>query len=162
MAPRDDDPSPATVRPDVVPESALLETDLARYDAVFLCDVAQFTASEARALTAYVRGGGGLVVFLGDRVAADRYNRQLGGKDGLLPASLGKVVDQAKPGIDPLDYRHPIVAAVSRPRACRAVDHAAGQVRQADRARATPPRGSRWPRPRAIRWWSSGRSGGVG
>lgn len=110
LAPRDDDPSHAMVRPDVVPESALLETDLARYDAVFLCDVAQFTTSEARAVTAYVRGGGGLIVFLGDRVAADRYNRQLGGKDRLLPAALGKVVGQVKPGIDPLDYRHPIVA----------------------------------------------------
>ena len=111
LAPHADEATPALIRPELVPESALLETDLNRYDAVFLCDVAQFTASEARSLTNYVRGGGGLVVFLGGRVAADRYNRQLGGKDGLLPAALGKVVNNAKPGLNPLDYRHPIVEA---------------------------------------------------
>jgi Mg-chelatase subunit ChlD len=109
LAPRADEATPARVRPELVPESALLETELNRYDAVFLCDVAQFTASEARSLTNYVRGGGGLVVFLGGRAVADRYNRQLGGKEGLLPATLGKVVDRAKPGLDPLEYRHPIV-----------------------------------------------------
>ena len=109
LAPRGDDPTRTLVRPEVVPESALLETDLNAYDCLFLCDVAQFTSSEARALASYVRGGGGLVIFLGDRVLADRYNRQLGGKTGLLPARLGEVVHPTKPGLDPLDYRHPIV-----------------------------------------------------
>ena len=109
LAPRGDDPTQTLVRPEVVPESALLETDLDAYDCLFLCDVAQFTSSEARALASYVRGGGGLVIFLGDRVLADRYNRQLGGKNGLLPARLEKVIQSPKPGLDPLDYRHPIV-----------------------------------------------------
>ena len=115
LAPGSDDLRPAVVRPHVVPESALLELDLSPYDAVFLANVAQFTASEARVLDAYLESGGSLVFFLGDRVMADRYNRQLasqqpGGID-LLPARLGAVVDETEFGLDPLEYRHPIVEA---------------------------------------------------
>ena len=38
----------------------------------------------------------------------------------ILPARLGAVVAQPQAGLDPLGYRHPIVAGVSRPRARRA------------------------------------------
>ncbi|NUQ61697.1 MAG: BatA domain-containing protein [Pirellulales bacterium] len=102
------------VHPEVVPESALLELDLGRYDCVFLANVAQFTSSEARVLEAYLKRGGSLVFFLGDRVLADRYNRELGqgqGGVGLLPARLGSVVEKAQYRLDPLEYRHPIVQA---------------------------------------------------
>jgi hypothetical protein len=47
-------------------------------------------------------------------VLADRYNRELGGGAGgahILPARLGRLVEQAQSGLDPLDYRHPIVQA---------------------------------------------------
>ena len=101
------------IRPEVVPESALSEYDLNRYDCIFLANVAQFTASEARVLDSYLAGGGSVVFFLGDRVMADRYNRELGGgRDGgvnLLPARLGQVVDQTRNRLDPLEYDHPIV-----------------------------------------------------
>lgn len=113
------------VQPEVVPESALLESDLAAYDCVFLCNVAQFTASEARVLHRYVADGGGLVIFLGDRVMADRYNHRLAGdapaEHRVLPARLGGIVEHtvehtaehtaehAAVGLDPLGYRHPIV-----------------------------------------------------
>ncbi len=120
LATQADDTAAARVRPEVVPESSLLELDLARYDCLFLCDVAQFTSNEARVLKAYLDSGGSLVVFLGDRVLADRYNRELGGGRAgavrLLPARLGPIVDQtgkpeATDRLDPLDYRHPIVEA---------------------------------------------------
>jgi uncharacterized membrane protein YdjX (TVP38/TMEM64 family) len=45
-----------------------LERDLGRYDCVFLCDVAQFTANEARLLDSYLKNGGNLVFFLGEGV----------------------------------------------------------------------------------------------
>jgi hypothetical protein len=45
---------------------ALLERNLALYDCVFLCDVAQFTEGEAQVLRAYLRSGGNLVFFDGD------------------------------------------------------------------------------------------------
>lgn len=109
LAPRAGELAAQRVRPHVVTESALIETDLARYDAVFLCDVAQLTASEAQALTGYVRVGGALVFFLGDRVKTEQYNHRLGGPEGLLPGALGDVVHLSAPGVDPLEYRHPIV-----------------------------------------------------
>ena len=81
---------------------------------MFLCDVAQFTASEARVLDAYLGHGGSLVFFLGPQVLADRYNRELTGESGrprILPARLGAIVEDASSGIDPLGFRHPIVRA---------------------------------------------------
>jgi len=105
----------APVRPEVVAESALVEIDLEPYDGIFLCNVGQFTANEARVLAAYVEHGGGLVFFLGDLVQAESYNRHLlAGAEGgvnVLPCRLGdKVVGQRPCYPDPMDYRHPLVA----------------------------------------------------
>lgn len=112
LAPQGDDADRALVHAEVAPESALLESDLSRYDCIFLADVAQFTAHEARVLDAYLQRGGSLVFFLGPQVLAERYNQQLGpGGVGLLPARLGAVADEAQVHLDPLGYRHPIVQA---------------------------------------------------
>jgi len=107
--------SRSVVRAEVVPENRLQELSLGRYDCIFLADVAQFTAGEARLLAAYVRGGGSVVFFLGNRVRAERYNAELGGERPgslrLLPARLGPLVDQRERRLDPLGYRHPMVEA---------------------------------------------------
>ena len=101
------------IRPQIVSESALLELELDDYDCVFLCNVGQFTASEARVLDAYVQNGGGLVFFLGDQVLAERYNRQLGRRVGggtpLLPVKLKQPSELGVYRFDPLNYRHPLV-----------------------------------------------------
>lgn len=104
------------VRPTIVPESALLTTDLSSYDCVFICNVGQFTESESQVLESYLRRGGGVVWFLGDHVIAQSYNDVLfkEGK-GILPAKLlGRVGDAvARPSavqFDPLGYRHPLLA----------------------------------------------------
>ncbi len=108
-------PGETTIHVDVVPESALLEAELAHYDCIFLADVAQFTANEAKVLDAYLQGGGGLVFFLGPQVVAERYNRELArkaeGRDPILPAELGAVVEKPQHQLDPLGYAHPIVRA---------------------------------------------------
>ncbi len=119
LAPEDGRPG-GVVEVDLVPESALAEIDLAGYDALFLAEVAQFTSGEAQRLAAFVHNGGGLVFFLGERVLAERYNRELGGErpNGvrLLPARIGGVVrrDDVQPGpaawLDPMEYEHPVVA----------------------------------------------------
>ncbi|MCE5269045.1 MAG: BatA domain-containing protein [Planctomycetaceae bacterium] len=127
--------SRAEIKVDVAPESALMERALASYDCVFLCNVAQLTASEARVIDRYLQGGGSVIVLLGDRVLADNYNRELGlaagqaadqpprdgakveaeqGRAGglhLLPARIGTLVDRPQHRLDPLGYRHPIVQA---------------------------------------------------
>ena len=58
------------------------------YDVVVLCNVAQFSQPEVTALDDFLKQGGGVVIFGGDQVVADNYNRLLydDGK-GLLPAA---------------------------------------------------------------------------
>ena len=122
LTPRVEPGIQASLQADVVAESALLERSLGMYDCLFLCNVAQFTASEARALDAYLRGGGSVVFFLGDQVLADRYNSELGvageGRAGgphILPARLGAVVDRPEFRLDPLEYQHPVLHAFRGP-----------------------------------------------
>ncbi len=76
---------------EVVSESQLSRRELTPYDVVVLCNVAQFSPPEVTALEDFLKQGGGVVVFGGDQVVADNYNRLLyaDGK-GLLPASVGR------------------------------------------------------------------------
>lgn len=112
----DSNGSPSTIRSEVVSESQLGQRSLSTYDAVVLCNIAQFTPAEVSALDDYLKQGGGVVVFGGDQVVGENYNRLLfaDGK-GLLPAAIGPNVGDASKressfGIDPLKYAHPIVA----------------------------------------------------
>ena len=117
LAPTEGSPGqPGMIRSEVVSESQLSRRDLPAFDVVALCNVAQFSQAEVAALEDYLKQGGGLVIFGGDQVIADNYNRLLyaDGK-GLLPAALGPTVgDAAKKeaafGFNPLGYRHPLVA----------------------------------------------------
>ena len=118
LAPREQLSGNAGFRVETAAESALLERNLADYDCLFLCNVARFSAGEAHALSAYLQGGGGVVFFLGDRVRAESYNRELGvagqGRAGgaeILPARLGEVVYRPQFRLDPLGFRHPILQA---------------------------------------------------
>lgn len=101
-------PARNLLRPDVEPETALVEVDLSAYDAVFLCDVAQFTPNEARLLTDYLHSGGGVVLFPGPQSQLDNYNEQLG---PLLPGRLGEVSAEGQYALDPRKYEHPLLAA---------------------------------------------------
>jgi hypothetical protein len=104
------------IRPIVIAEGDLADAQLADFDCVFLCNVAQLTKSEAERLARYAESGGGVVIFLGDRVVPASYNALLPNAKGaadrkpLLPAAIGSIVTQPQFGLDPLDYRHPIVA----------------------------------------------------
>lgn len=101
----------AAIRPQIRPESALLEEDLHEYDCLFLCNVGRLGRDEAAVLRDYVENGGGLIVMLGDQVQAENYNRELvdDPQRRVLPARLGELVDGSQYVFDPLAYRHPIV-----------------------------------------------------
>jgi hypothetical protein len=71
LSPEGEEANRSRVQVETATESALQERDLTRYDCVFLCNVAQFTANEARLLGAYLQNGGNMVFLLGDRVLAD-------------------------------------------------------------------------------------------
>jgi hypothetical protein len=116
---RPDSPSPGSpsqIKPEVVNETQLGNRDLTPFDAVVLCNIAQFTGAEVAALDAYLKQGGGVVVFGGDQVIAENYNQLLhaDGK-GMIPASMAGIVGdaEAKKGafeFDAKDYKHPIVS----------------------------------------------------
>ncbi|MHC5033559.1 MAG: BatA domain-containing protein [Planctomycetota bacterium] len=86
--------------------------DLARYAAVFLCDVPSPLAWH-EALRGYVDGGGRLVVFLGKRARAEAWNETLLSESGgLLPCRLD---EEAQAGLDAsfhlsvTDFSHPLL-----------------------------------------------------
>jgi hypothetical protein len=98
----------SVVRPEIVTERALSETDLDQYACIFLCNVAQFTPAESRLLQRYVRDGGGLVIFLGDQVRPENYNLQLAENDPVDgKTGQGKA---AEPGHGPEDRAGPNLA----------------------------------------------------
>jgi len=117
-------PPVSPIRPTVIREGDLLGTDLARFDCVFLCNVAMLTDREAELLRGYLESGGGVVFCLGDQVRPDNYNEILyKSADGarqrnlgpLLPAKLLERVGDAKKKETffefepPGDFAHPIV-----------------------------------------------------
>ncbi len=65
-------------------------------------------------LKSYLERGGGLIVFLGDQVQADNYNRRLSGNSTegahVLPASLGSLAPLGQYRFSPLNYQHPLLA----------------------------------------------------
>ena len=109
-----DQPDPIKV--EVLPESRLAHRDLAAYDVVALCNVAQFSPTEVQALEDFLEQGGGVVVFGGDQVSSENYDRLLFADGaGILPAAVGETVgDPGKKDaafrFDPMGFRHPILA----------------------------------------------------
>src|SRR5690606_15241135 len=96
------------MEPTVISEAELIRTDLDEFDCVFVCDVPFLSDEEMTRLEAFVSGGGGLVISMGDQVQLDRYSRQLtsdGG--GLLPVQLGRVVGEASADAEPFRFAEP-------------------------------------------------------
>ena len=120
--------------------SALLDRNLGGFDCVFLCNVAQFTADEARAMDNYLRGGGSLVFFLGDSVLADRYQRELGvvGEEGTPQEDRGLIPPYFRPASSP----HPQPLS-QRERGVRAAFTFAREDRRSDRSPAISARSAR-------------------
>jgi hypothetical protein len=81
--------------PKVVGASELAGEDLTTYDAVVLCNVGRLAADDISALKNFVTLGGGLVIFLGDRVDARFYNEYL------LPDLLDATILGTKGSVGP-------------------------------------------------------------
>jgi hypothetical protein len=94
------------------PESRLLEGDLTQFDCVVLCDIGRFSRDEAGVLHRFVSRGGGLIVFLGEQAQSESYNQLLvdDAAQRVLPARLGAASATTTYRLNPLEYRHPIVA----------------------------------------------------
>ncbi len=86
------------VLPDVTSPAGINQLDPKVHRVAFLANVADPTPMAGRLLD-FVRGGGGLVLAMGNNITADRYNDALG---GLLPAPLRKpraLVAPDEPGL---------------------------------------------------------------
>ena len=93
--------------------------DLSDYDVILMANVADLAPEMIERIKRFVRGGGGLILFLGDQVKAKLYNEGFGsGAEGLLPAKLGKVlsVGEGEGGwsLAPIRSQHSLAEIVKR------------------------------------------------
>ena len=85
------------IQPLKVPEQALVTEDLAKYRCVFLLNPGVLSLEALKRLRAYVRKGGGLVIFPGQATDGSRLTADLGlsaatsgqAEPGILPAKIG-------------------------------------------------------------------------
>jgi len=103
------------VKVDVTPPADFARNVLNRYAAVALANVERLTPSQISALKEFLRQGGGLLVYPGDRVDVNFYNNELFEKHGLLPSPWGEAVGDAEQDdvytlFQPGGYEHPITA----------------------------------------------------
>jgi hypothetical protein len=96
----------------------LSAVDLAAVDVVILCNIPEFSSDEAERLGRFVRAGGGLMIFPGDRSDIGNYNATLFPKLGVPPCGplAGKPAgtDGGSPGargalsFQRIDLAHPV------------------------------------------------------
>ncbi len=104
---------PAVVRPD-----ALAAEDLADFGSVIACNVDRWPAATVEELRRFVARGGGLALFLGDRVTPRAWEEALyDGGAGLLPCALGArheaPREEDEPTVAPPEEEHPLTAVFS-------------------------------------------------
>ena len=113
---------PVTI--DTVPPAALSPDALTGYDTVVLAGVPTLSPPQLAALKTYVEGGGGLMIFLGDRIDARIYNQQMLDEAGLSPVRLKTVRVPVPPEeqsggntraaqVVPVDHPHPLARLAS-------------------------------------------------
>lgn len=111
LDPSDSIQSPVKV--ETMSASALMDIDLLSYDAVYLSNVAQIAPDEAAILRTFVQRGGGLVLFLGDRVQAASYNAALAKGDDIASSLIDIKLDGPTPRgeyfLDPRQYESPLL-----------------------------------------------------
>lgn len=99
----------------VVDESQVEETRLSSFHVVILANVYRLSEPAITSLERFARGGGGVLVFLGDQIDPDLYNVALyRDGEGLLPAELTEMLRPARPVrlriTDPL---HPVMRGLA-------------------------------------------------
>jgi uncharacterized membrane protein YobD (UPF0266 family) len=101
--------------PTVILPDALNATALDAYQVVVLCNVATLPDGFAANLQNFVRHGGGLLIFGGDKIQTDSYNQKLG---QISPAELREKKtgsEAAGEKIDKIDGTHPALQSFSDP-----------------------------------------------
>lgn len=96
-------------------ENGFSREDPRRYDLVVLANVETISPEEVATLEEYVKAGGGLLVFLGDKVEAYTWNQVAWRNgEGLIPCELDKPAGYVKNDdaykFTGVDYTHPALA----------------------------------------------------
>lgn len=107
----------------VVDEAQFSGKDLASAKVVVLANVRQLRDEQLKAIEDFVRDGGGLLVFPGDRTDTAWFNQKLAPPDaaGLAPCRLGALKGGAEAGAQPAGlvvqhYDHPSLALFNDPK----------------------------------------------
>ncbi|MEK6644060.1 MAG: BatA domain-containing protein [Planctomycetota bacterium] len=104
----------------ITTEQELDGLDWSRFQVAILANVARLGVGPRQSTESFARNGGGLIIFAGDQVDADYYNRELFAEgQGILPVTLGASASPAA-GQEPFhladwDANHPILRAFSGP-----------------------------------------------
>ncbi|MGV3720822.1 MAG: BatA domain-containing protein [Actinomycetota bacterium] len=97
----------SALEPRVLNQSGFGNMNVREYDVLALSNVSNLSESDRRLLAEFVQNGGGVMIFLGDRVNSSLYNRDLfDGKPSLLPARI-TTLESAKATLDPASLDHP-------------------------------------------------------
>ncbi len=105
----------------VVEDRELKQEDIAKARVVVLANVRQLQEHQLRALREFVSDGGGLLIFPGDRINPDWYNKTLANDVGLLPAPLANLAGSLEDNgphakIVAQSYTHPSLEMFNNPR----------------------------------------------
>jgi hypothetical protein len=102
--------------PTVIVQGGLPAASLDSYQAVMLCNVASIPDAFLDKLASFLQQGGGVLIFAGDRVQADSYNRLVHRSPPFLPAELRDRRLGAESGgekIDKIELSHPALQGFS-------------------------------------------------
>jgi hypothetical protein len=99
----------ARVQVEEVNESAMLEKNLADYDAVFLANLPKLSSTQVQWLAAYVQAGGSLALFPGDQLVPGEFAPRDDLSEAFFPASYVATSAVGDYRFDPLEYRHEII-----------------------------------------------------
>ena len=128
------------IAPRVVEARDLNAEAISKSRVVVLANVRQLTDSQLRALKDFVRDGGGLLIFPGDRINVEWYNTTMTIDNGLLPLQMtslaGALDDQVAPArIVASHYAHAALDMFNDPRNGNLAD---GEVKLWYQTRARP------------------------
>ena len=103
---------------DRIPWTDLPARKLADYDVVVMANVGDLPAEQVRGMYAYVKQGGGLVMFLGGRINQQVFNARMKvGEDWLSPGELEEIIKQPADrtsgwALAPASGSHPMIDLV--------------------------------------------------
>ena len=108
------------VQVDVKKPEELAQTGMERYTTVIMTNVPRFQEADIDLIKNYLRSGGGLIFYPGDKVDRDYYNEELFSKHRILPSPWGSAVGDASQDEQYVEFQkrafeHPVTSPWNNP-----------------------------------------------